>query len=112
MIGGMKYFIFFFIDVIFIFNLSYICILEGIEFIFLINKCILNLNKYIFIYMYIICIFDLKNCYCYYKIFEVYRTVLNVFKFFIFIFLIVCNFKSIYKRLYKLFFLVLMIAFL
>lgn len=57
---------------IFISNLSYICILEDTEFIPLINKCVLNLNKHTFKYMYTICIFDLKNCYCYYKIFEVY----------------------------------------
>lgn len=71
MTGGIKHFTFFPID-IFISNLSYICILEGTEFIPLINKCILNLNKHTFTYMYAICILDLKNCYCYYKIFEVY----------------------------------------
>lgn len=64
---GMNHFTFFPID-IFISNL----ILEGTEFIPLINKCILNLNKHTFTYMYTICILDLKNCYCYYKIFEVY----------------------------------------
>lgn len=86
--------------------------MEDTEFIPLINKCVLNLNKHTFKYMYTICIFDLKNCYCYYKIFEVYRTVLNVSKSFTFILFIACNFKSIYKRSYKLLFLVLMTAFL
>lgn len=66
MTGGIKHFTFFPID-IFISNLSYICILEGTEFLPLIMYFKLEQT-----YMYTICIFDLKNCYCYYKIFEVY----------------------------------------
>lgn len=106
MTGGMKHFTFFPID-IFISKPSYICILEGTEFLPLIMYFKLE-QTYMYIHVYYMYFWFEKLLLLIIK----YLKCSNVSKSFTFILLITCNFKSIYKRSYKLLFLVQMTAFL